>query len=94
MVSLIENESYGKVECGHNFWLNKHMLHHLRVITLKMICHCIENDIKFNGEIIYKNITNLYLFIYVGIFIKLIYHHPLKSFQFCTFIWYIFNHKQ
>ena len=54
MVSLIENESYGKVECGHNFWLNKHMLHHLRVITLKMICHCIENDIKFNGEIIYK----------------------------------------
>ena len=53
-MSLIENESYGKVERGLNFWLIKLMLQHLQVITLKMICHCIENDIKFNGEIIYK----------------------------------------
>ena len=35
------------------------MLLHLQVITLKMIGHCIENNIKFNGEISNKIITHL-----------------------------------
>ena len=30
---------------------------HLQLITLKMICYCIENDIKFNGDISNKNNT-------------------------------------
>ena len=34
------------------------MLQHLQVITLKMIGHCIENNIKFNGEISNKIITH------------------------------------
>ena len=34
------------------------MLQHLQVITLKMIGHCIENNIKFNEEITNKIITN------------------------------------
>ena len=34
------------------------MLQRLQVITLKMIGHCIENNIKFNGEITNKIITN------------------------------------
>ena len=34
------------------------MLQHLQVITLKMIGHCIENNIKFDGEISNKIITH------------------------------------
>ena len=34
------------------------MLQHLQVITLKMIGHCIKNNIKFDGEISNKIITN------------------------------------
>ena len=30
---------------------------HLQLITLKMICYCIENDIKFNEDISNKNNT-------------------------------------
>ena len=34
------------------------MLQDLQVIILKMMGYCIENDIKFNGEISNKNITH------------------------------------
>ena len=33
------------------------MLQHCQVITLKIIGHCIESNIKFNGEISNKNVT-------------------------------------
>lgn len=44
--------------CELQFFIYEVKLQYLRVITLKMIGHYIENTIKLNGEISNKDITH------------------------------------